>query len=216
MDFREGRIDEATYRVRLKERWNYLARLKAKPDSEGHMRLACPAANPWPLVRCELKPTSVRAENRGRARIVLRSDVRDSPPPSCSQQSVTLAPEAGAKLRQSLLFGSAEWHRTYASLRNTNEGFNGYVKDPAHEALDNAGRRRLNGVAPQTILTALLLLTANVRQIRTFLEEAAARRAALGAFRPRPRRRRTRSLDTWRPRAEVAPITSGPDPPIIA
>ena len=57
-----------------------------------------------------------------------------NPPPSCSQQSVTIPAEAGAKLRQSLLFASLEWQRTYATLRNTNVGFNCYVKDPVHEA----------------------------------------------------------------------------------
>lgn len=157
--FSEGRTDEATYRSRLEERWNYLVRPKAKPDAEGHVRLVCPAANPWPLVRCELKPTPVRPENRGRLRIAVRADVKANPPPSCSQQSVTIPPETGGKYRQSLLFGSSEWQSTYATLRNTNEGFNGYVKDPAHEALDDAGRRRLNGVAGQSILTA------NVRKI---------------------------------------------------
>jgi hypothetical protein len=214
LDFREGRIDEATYRTRLEERWNYLARPKAKPDAEGHVRLACPAANPWPVVRCELKPASVRTENRGRLRIAVRPDVRANPPPSCTQQSVTIPPEAGAKYRQSLLFGSPEWQSTYATLRNTNEGFNGYVKDPAHEALDDAGRRRLNGVAAQSILTALLLLAANVRKIRTFLEGAAARR--LSPDRHRPRRRRTRPLQTWRPRTVADSATPGPDPPLTA
>ena len=52
------------------------------------------------------------------------------------------------------------------------------MKDPAHEALDDPGRRRLNGVAAQSILTALLLLAANVRKTRTFLADAAVRRAA--------------------------------------
>ena len=216
LDFREGRIDEPTYRSRLAERWNYLARPKAKPDAEGHVRLACPAANPWPLVRCELKPTSVRPENRGRLRIAVRADVKADPPPSCSQQSVTIPPEAGGKYRQSLLFASSEWQSTYATLRNTNEGFNGYVKDPAHEALDDPGRRRLNGVAAQSILTALLLLAANVRKIRTFLADEAVRRAAPDHPSLRPRRRRTRSLETWRPRASATSLNAGPDPPLIA
>jgi hypothetical protein len=58
----------------------------------------------------------------------VRADVKANPPPSCSQQSVTIPPETGGKYRQSLLFGSSEWQSTYATLRNTNEGFNGYVK----------------------------------------------------------------------------------------
>src|ERR1039457_6188525 len=100
-------------------------------------QLVCPAANPHPLARCENKPASVRAETRGRRRIPLLNDIAANPPLSCSQSSVTIPPEAGAKFRQDLLFGSAEWHQTYSTLRNTNEGFNGYVKDAAHEALDD-------------------------------------------------------------------------------
>jgi hypothetical protein len=103
---------------------------------------------------------------------------------------------------------------TYANLRNTNEGFNGYVKDPAHEALDDPGRRRLNGVAAQSILTALLLLAANVRKIRSFLEDAAARRLVPEGPHRRPRRRRTRPLETWRPRSHMGLVASDPDPPL--
>ena len=149
-------------------------------------------------------------------RIAVRGDVKVNPPSSCTQQSVTIPPEAGAKFRQSLLFGSAEWQSTYATLRNTNEGFNGYVKDPAHEALDDSGRRRLNGVAPQSILTALLLLAANVRKIRSFLEDTAVRRADPDQPRHPLRRRRTRSLETWRPQGTAVSATAGPDPPLIA
>jgi hypothetical protein len=46
LDYREGRIDETTYRARLKERWRYLARPKGRSDDEGHVRLCCPVANP--------------------------------------------------------------------------------------------------------------------------------------------------------------------------
>jgi hypothetical protein len=41
---------------------------------------------------------------------------------------------------------------------------NGYIKDPAHEALDDAGRRRLFGTAAQSLLTALLLMAAKRAQ----------------------------------------------------
>ncbi|HVA10172.1 MAG TPA: hypothetical protein VNG12_25940 [Acidimicrobiales bacterium] len=50
---------------------------------------------------------------------------------------------------------------------------NGFLKDPAHEALDDAGRRRVHGVAAQSLFTALLALAANVRKIRSFLEQRA-------------------------------------------
>jgi hypothetical protein len=127
IDFRAHRIDEAIYQTRLEERQNYRARPKGKPDDEGHTRLICPAAESWPLARCDLKPASIRPQTQGRVRIPLKSDVKASPPPSCSQQSVTIAPEAGAKFDQELPYGSPEWQSTYATLRNTNEGYHGYL-----------------------------------------------------------------------------------------
>jgi len=213
LDYREGRIDEATYRARLEERWRYRARPKSNLDAEGHGRFQCPAANPWPLARCDLKPTSVRSETAGRLRITVRSDVGAKPPPSCSQQSVTIPPEAGAKFAQALLYGSAEWQATYNLLRNTNEGMNGYLKDPAHEALDDPGRRRIHGVAAQSVLVAFLILAANVRKIRSFL---LVTRTGPGTAQRRSRRRRTRSIENWRPQSPSVPVATGPDPPLIA
>ena len=43
-DFRQGLIDETAMRRRIDGRTPYLFRPKAKPDSEGHQRLMCPAA----------------------------------------------------------------------------------------------------------------------------------------------------------------------------
>ncbi len=110
-DFREGGIDEATYQVRLAERWGYLARPKGTVDSEGHVRLMCPAPNPWPLARCDLKPASVRAETRGRTRIHLRADVAANPAPSCSQQSVTVPPKPEpSSVKPALWQRGVAWH----------------------------------------------------------------------------------------------------------
>ncbi len=199
-------------------RWGYQARPKAKPDAEGHLRLQCPAAGAWPIARCDLKPASVRKETAGRTRIPLKADVAANPPPSCTQQSVTMSPEAGAKFHQDLLYGSPEWQATYNGLRSTNEGFNGYVKDPAHEALDDPGRRRVHGVAAQSIFTALLLLAANIRKIATFRGQVAARRAAAEQGRPQPRarRRQTAPVDTWRPHWRELPAASTTESPLIA
>ena len=54
------------------------------------------------------------------------------------------------------------------TYRNTIEGWNGYVKDPAHEALAAPGRRRVRGIAAQSIFVALLLMAANFRKIAAF------------------------------------------------
>ena len=147
---------------------------------------------------------SLTPQTTGRMRLQLKADLKANPPPSCSQQSVTIPPEAGAKFGQELLHESPEWHTGYATLRNTNEGFNGYVKDPAHEALDDPARRRVHGVAAQSLSTALLLLAANVRKIRTFLKQNPT--PLPPPARPRARRRRGASLDHWRPKGlQVTP-----------
>ena len=63
---------------------------------------------------------------------------------------------------------SPAWHARYATLRNTIEGLNGYAKDPAHQALAQPARRRVRGIAAQSIFTALLLMAANIRKIRAW------------------------------------------------
>ena len=100
----------------------------------------------------------------------------------------------------------------YRTIRSANEGMNGYVKDPAHEALDDAGRRRLFGTAAQSILAALLLMAANVRKIQTFIANSVASSDSPAR---RPRRRRTPSLGAWRPKTPTI-STIGPDPPVVA
>src|SRR5664280_2758331 len=117
----------------------------------------------------------------------LRIPVTDHPPPICTQQSVTVPPEAGAKFAQPLLYGSDEWQAAYATLRSTNEGMNGFLKDGAREALGDPQRRRIRGVAAQSVFVALLLCAANLRKIDRFLIQAAAE--AAGTVRRRPRLR---------------------------
>jgi hypothetical protein len=215
-DYRARSIDEHTYAQRLEERWKYRARRKGRPDHEGHVRLSCPAAQIWLLARCELKPRSLQTiRTQGKLHITVKADVKADPPPSCSKESVMVPPEAGAKFHQELLYGSAEWHSRYNTLRNTNEGMNGYLKDPAHEALDDPARRRVHGVAAQSILVAFLVMAANVRKIRTFLAERQMQLVPAGPVR-RPRRRKTRSLDEWRPKSQGIQPGSDPDPPLVA
>lgn len=68
------------------------------------------------------------------------------PPTICAQQSLTLSPEAGAKFAQDLEHEGDEWHAVYAILRTSIEGMNGYVKDGAHEAIDDVECCRIRGV----------------------------------------------------------------------
>ena len=214
-DWRAGRIDEATYATRIAARQAYAARPKASADAEGHRRYLCPASGSAPTARCVLKPASEGFDGTTRLRIRPAADLATHPPAICRQQSVTVAPEQGAKFAQELPYASGEHRRIYATLRNSIEGMNGYLKDPAFEALGQAGRRRIRGVAAQSVLVAFQIFAANVRKIDGFLAGVAG--ASAGALRRRrPRRRTTAPLATWRPEPvppPTPPDTAGRPPP---
>jgi hypothetical protein len=208
-DFRAGRIDEATLRRRITARGPYRFRPKADPDTEGHQRLMCPAAGGAPTARCDLKPSSIDKKTAGRTRIFPASTDPTQPPPVCLQGSVTFPPAAGAKQQQKLQYATDEWQQAYSTLRNTIEGFNGTVKDGSHSALSDPQRRRVRGVAAQTVFTALLIFATNVQKIDNFNELAVV--DFDGVLR-RPRRRKTKPLTMWRPRS----TPSGHGPPTTA
>jgi hypothetical protein len=144
IDLRAGRIDERTYAARIDARADFALRRKSGPDADGYERFMCPAAGPRPKVRCELRPTSLSALGK---RTTLAPPL--DPPALCRQSAITIAPDVGARHAQSLAFGSESWAAHYATLRNTIEGWNGFAKDPAHEALGQSARRRVRGIAAQ-------------------------------------------------------------------
>ena len=108
------------------------------------------------------------------------------------QTAITIPPDLGARYRQDLPYGTPAWHARYATLRNTIEGLNGLVKDPAHEALAAPARRRVRGIAACTLFTALLLTAANTRKIRAWRALTASNKAATAQ---RARRRRASLRD---------------------
>ncbi|WP_146046153.1 hypothetical protein [Streptomyces cahuitamycinicus] len=168
---------------------------KQRPDAEGHRRVMCPAeAN---RAQCPLKPRTL-----GRGIHLPLVDPVPKPagsPPCCVQRTVTVPPEAGANLWQPLQYGSVAWQRVYFRLRNSVEGINGFAEDRLQERLEDAGTRRIRGIAAQTLLLAFQLAHANRRKLASWADAI-----ALGGERPRrrpTRRRRTKPLGTWTPKA---------------
>ncbi len=205
LDYRVNKvIDEATWRQRIEQRRNYLLRAKERPDADGHVPMACPAAGPSATVSCPLKPAKGRTAGRTRIPIVPAHPDR-----ICTNRaSVSFPPSAGAKYDQALHFGGPEWQTMYSTARNTIEGFNGYLKDANREALDQPGRRRIRGYTAQYLFTTLLVVSANIRKLRAFLAEAAAGAdGILKRMSTRAPRRRDRLAD-YRPVPAV-----GGDPP---
>jgi hypothetical protein len=218
-DFRDGKIDEATHRARIAERQRLAIRAKSQPDADGHLRVMCPAGNPAPQVRCQLKPASEGGNGKVRTRIPVTDVLAAHAPKICTQGSITLPPDAGAKFRQIFGHETDEWHGAYATLRNSIEGMNGFIKDGAREAVDDPERRRIRGVAAQSVLVAFQLFSANIRKINEFLTRKASGEKK---FRKLRARRKTRSLTTWAPAsttvvtATVDEASADPDPPLTA
>jgi hypothetical protein len=181
-------IGRDLYDQQITARRPYQLKRKDGPDTDGYQRLSCPAAGKHPRLICPLRQASLSPRD-GRAKTL-------QPPPGpakiCTQSAITIAPDIGARYRQDLPYASPAWHARYATLRNTIEGLNGLVKDPAHEALAQPARRRVRGIAAQSIFTALLLTAANIRKIRAWRALTPRDKARITH---RTRRRRTSLRD---------------------
>ena len=161
---RDHAISRELYDQQITARAAYQLKRKDGPDADGYQRLSCPAAGKHPGLICPLRQASLSPRD-GRAKVL---QPPPEPPRICRQTAITIAPDIGARYRQDLPYGSPAWHKCYATLRNTIEGLNGLIKDPAHEALAQPARRRVRGIAAQSVFTALLLMAANIRKIRAW------------------------------------------------
>ena len=187
---RDHAIDRTLYDQQIAARTPYQLKRKDGPDTDGYQRLSCPALGTHPGLMCPLREASLSPRD-GRPKVL---QPPEEPPKICRQTAITIAPDTGARYRQDLPYGSPAWQARYATLRNTIEGLNGYAKDTAHQALAQPGRRRVRGIAAQSLFTALLLTAANIRKIRTWRA-----RTASGTTTARRARRRRASLPDYLP-----------------
>ncbi len=167
-------ITRDLYDQQIAARCPYQLKRKDGPDADGYQRLSCPALGAHPGLICPLRQASLSPRD-GRPKVL---QPPQEPPRLCRQTAITIAPDVGARYRQDLPYGSPAWHARYATLRNTIEGLNGYAKDPAHQALAQPARRRVRGIAAQSLFTALLLIAANIRKIRAWRALTASDKAA--------------------------------------
>ena len=185
---RDHAITRELYDQQITARRPYQLKRKDGPDADGYQRLSCPAASHHPGLTCPLRQASLTPRD-GRPKVL---QPPPEPPRLCTQTAITIAPDIGARYRQDLPYGSPAWHARYTTLRNTIEGLNGYAKDTAHQALAQPARRRVRGIAAQSIFTALLLMAANIRKIRAWRALTARDKARITQ---RARQRRTSLRD---------------------
>jgi hypothetical protein len=140
---------------------------------------------------------------------------------------------AGAKLAQNTQYGSREWQTLYSADRATIEGGNAYMKDESKEQLEAAGRRRIRGIAAQTLLIGFLVVSANLRKLQAARDEwlkspdeasREGRRDAKAAYREARKKREDRtapwdnfplkrSLEAAAEMESPTPATDPDDPP---
>ncbi|MFE5602556.1 hypothetical protein ACFQ8O_25605 [Streptomyces coelicoflavus] len=142
---------------------------EALPLLEGHWDgSACVDATVIGTYAKGLAPNSPVTSTDPDAAWYVRTAKHKAPSPS-----TTVPPEAGANLWQPLQYGSEAWQRVYFRLRNSVEGINGYARDPLYERLEDAGTRRIRGIAAQTLLLAFQLAHANRRKLTAWADSIA-------------------------------------------
>jgi hypothetical protein len=188
---RDHLITRELYDQQIAARACYQLKRKDGPDTDGYQRLSCPARGSHPGLICPLRQASLYPRD-GRPKVL---QPPGEPPKICQQTAITIPPDVGARYRQDLPYATPAWHARYATLRNTIEGLNGLVKDPAHQALAAPARRRVRGIAAQSVFTALLLIAANIRKIRAWRALTASSKTGI----TRRARRRRASLRDYLP-----------------
>jgi hypothetical protein len=202
VDHRNHDITEQLHAERITARTAYHLKPKDPPDADGYYRMSCPALGS--RLACGHRPDS--QTDSGPITVL---NPPDPAPAVCTQTAITIAPNIGARYRQDLPHGTETWRRRYATMRNTIEGLNGYIKDPAHETLAAPARRRIRGITAQTIFSAFLIAAANIRKIRAHRTAVTNNHTSQIAQRARARRRQT-SLRDYQPPAVTTSNVSDP------
>ena len=134
---------------RYSQRKNYLFTRKGRPDAEGFQRFFYPDPNNY------LNVNKITGE-------ILAP---------IATKTLTIPADRGLKYGQLLAHESAEW-KAWFGMRSIIEGFNGYVKDPTYEGIEDAGRRRARGNTFAYLASVMALVSANLRKIFRFLQNS--------------------------------------------
>lgn len=205
-DFADGLIDDATRQKRLTLRTAYEVRPKQAPGTGGQLVMMCPAAGAGATVVCsfKLKVTGRRGaiESKGRPLIPVAPTEPDR---ICTNKSSTTFPAGtGAKyVQDGPAYGTTAWQRLYGQ-RSQIEASNAYFKNQSHEAADDPGRRRKRGLAAQALLVTMLIMSANLRLIQSFLireAQSPAPAKSVGARKNRNAAADAQHADSARPQA---------------
>lgn len=171
IDYRAGAIDHKTWRLRIKERRQYVLRAKEKPDAAGRVPMMCPARGPGATVSCPLVTGGCGKADDAKTTIYDPPEEKKRDSICKNASSVSFPIEAAAKFIQDVPYGSDEWTNVYPTDRNTIEGHNGFLKDGSFEAIADGTRRRIRGYGGQYLLLGILVVAGNLRKLQAFRDE---------------------------------------------
>lgn len=164
-------VGEQNYHNLIDERALYELRYKEPGTRPGTHKYMCPALGKQARVECPLRDIHPQASAKGKP-YVLDRNVPTKPDKICTQHSATFVEnDATIKSKQEYRYGSREWATTYQADRNMVEGMNGFIKHETHEDLDAAARRAAAGLAAQQVLVTMLIVSANMRKLQSFLKD---------------------------------------------
>lgn len=203
-DHANGTIDYTTYQRRLADRVPYEFRIKDR-GTDGSIRIMCPAAGTAKTARCDHKPGSLTRATLGKRRIDLNHILASHPPKACTQETITVPAAKRGRFEQPLRVGTEPWRVAYQTLRSTDEGGFGTAKDPNHQGLEDARRRRIRGKAANALLTCFMICAENLRAISSWANKATPDENNVYRLHYSPRRRRA----DLRPQ-QVTPVAASP------
>jgi hypothetical protein len=180
--------DTATHDATTTEAARYKLGRISSDDADGYHRVTCPAVAA--KLRCPLRPDSMHLR-LDRPEILTPPT---SPPPCCTQQTITVPPDINAKTAQRHDYPGPAWRRSYARRSAAERTFS-TIKDPATTDTTR-GWCRLMGLTPITLFLACAVIVRNQRVVEAFetRQTTAAQRISAGKP-PTTRRRRRRTLN---------------------
>jgi len=163
--------DEPTYRRLIDERAQYEARYKEPGTRPGTHKYMCPALGKQAPIECPLREVHPEASKKAKP-CVLKRNLPKKLEKICTQHSVTIEEnDDTVKSKQEFQYGSREWATNYEADRNMVEGMNGFIKAENKEALASAARRSAFGLAAQQVFVTMLIVSANMRKLQSFLKD---------------------------------------------
>ncbi len=109
-----------------------------------------------------------KVETAGKAAVKAATSTDDVIPRIC-QGTVSVKRETLVKHRQPQIYGSSDHKNILRAVRNSQEGFHGFAKDDAQEAMGAPGLRRKRGLPAQSLFAAIGFAVAAIRKIVSFL-----------------------------------------------